>query len=230
MKSVRIGVIDSGIVTSQLRLVERSKIFIPRSYGHEHASLWDKIEHGSKLIDLIHSHNITSRFLVARVFAMERIATVHSIVAAIEWLIAESVDIINLSFGMKEESRPLARVCERARLAGITLVASTTSIPNRVYPAAFASCIAVASDVRCSPENFSWIGSEFADFGAHPFYTPMDPEHGGGSSFACARMTGILAARLSYQGPKSISIEALRQGAAIFGPDKRPTLGDLRVN
>ncbi len=74
--------------------------------------------------------------------------SLSGVIAAIEWAIANKMDVINLSLGgLPVDFPPLKDVCDRAVAAGIVMVAAAgnSGIEQVDYPAAYESVIAVSS-------------------------------------------------------------------------------------
>lgn len=177
--------------------------------------------HGSQIARCVLAHAPQARLAVAQVFDRSRETTVDAVLDGLYWLIAQGVQLINMSFGMPTASPRLAQACRDAADAGIVLVASAPARGAPVYPAAFAQCIAVTGDARCAAGDVSWLATAVADFGTHPLIEPGRPEHGGGASIATARMSGLIAALLA-QGVAPGDLRARLQRAAIHvGPERR---------
>lgn len=70
-----------------------------------------------------------------------------TILAGIEWAIANHMDVVNMSFGTGMDSQVLRDACDAAANAGIVLVAATgySSSDPVSYPAAYASVIGVSA-------------------------------------------------------------------------------------
>ena len=74
------------------------------------------------------------------------------------------------------------------------LIAAVPARGGVVYPGGYAGVIRVSGDARCAPGEISALGGAPADYGACPADVDGRP---GGASFAAARLTGLLASRLS---------------------------------
>lgn len=84
-----------------------------------------------------------------------------TIVAGIDWAIANRMDVVNMSFGTQETSPALEAACNRAAAAGLVLVAATgyRATDAVSYPAAYPSVIGVgATDSSDAATNFSPVG------------------------------------------------------------------------
>jgi len=213
LKSVRVGLIDSGIG-------ERfgSAVIATRSFS---GACDDDLEHGDQVAACVLQHCPAACLLVANVFNRRREACIDAIVDSLAWLVDEGAQLVNMSFGMPQASPRLAHACRVAAEAGVVLVAAAAARGNIAFPAAFDGCIAVSGDARCAPGEVSWRPTGTADFGTHPFLDPGNPLHGGGASIATARLSGMLAARLET-GAAAAGLRAeLEHRARYIGPERR---------
>jgi hypothetical protein len=116
----------------------------------------------------------------------------------------------------------LSEACQRAARRGVLLLASAQSCGGAVYPAALPECLAVTGDARCAADELAWLGLAHAELGACPMIRPGQAEHGGGSSFACARVSGMAARLMAQAGHTPAQLlAALRQSARYLGPEER---------
>jgi len=72
------------------------------------------------------------------------------VIAGIEWAIANNIDIINMSLGLRRDSPALAEACTKAYEAGILLVAAAGNtgiygLGEVLYPARYSTVIAVGA-------------------------------------------------------------------------------------
>lgn len=215
-----IGIIDSGVSSQLLPYVALSRRF--SGLPGEAAAQPDAIGHGDQLARAILQQCDNAQLLLAQVFLDTRRAPVERIVEAIDWLVANGAQLINMSFGLRRFSVELEQACEHAAACGVVLLASSPSTGGIVYPAALPSCLAVTGDIRCGANELSWLDQSHADFGANSFHTPGSPEYGGGASIACARITGM-AAQLIVQQPiaKHCLFDTLKSRATYIGPEPR---------
>jgi hypothetical protein len=216
----RVGIIDSGVSANLLRYVVESRRFSELP-GDDPAQP-DIIGHGDQLARLILQQCPQAQLLVAQVFHDANRAPVSRIADALEWLVGRGAQIINMSFGLAAPSARITEACQYAASRGILLVASAPSCGGAVYPAALAECLAVTGDARCAANELAWLGLAHAELGACPMIKAGQPEHGGGSSFACARVSGMAANIMAREGylPAHLS-EPLRRRAHYIGPQVR---------
>jgi hypothetical protein len=213
LKPVRIGLIDSGVGRAFDSAVVAT---------HSFAGACDeRLEHGEQIAACVLQHCPSARLLVACVLDRRREACVDAVVAGLAWLVDEGAQLINMSFGMLQPSPRLAQACRAAADAGVVLVAAAPARGGAAFPAALSDCIGASGDARCAPGEVSWLATEVADFGTHPFLDPGDPRRGGGASIASARLSGLLAARLEAGVEASALRAELERQARYFGPERR---------
>ncbi|MNJ26105.1 Subtilisin BL [compost metagenome] len=218
--SPRVGIIDSGIGSVMHRHVVVSRCF-NNDLGNTPAGA-DEIGHGDQLARLILHQCPQAALLVAQIFQRHNHSPVNRAAEALDWLVEEGVTIVNMSFGLLTPSEHLAQACRRAAHEGVLLIASTPAMGGPAYPAALAECLAVTGDIRCAENEISWLDRSYAQIGACPLLIPGLPTMGGGSSFACARVTGI-AASLHDGGRQPFAgwQEKLRNHARYLGSEVR---------
>ena len=185
----RIGVVDSGFSASQQGWVYISKRFDLDSSGIIARECSEDVTgHGSAVLQIIQSHEPRSRFAVAQVFDQYNVTSVEQVVAAIDWLIEQKVELISLSLGLRESRAALHAACQRAKRKGILLVASSPAMGEPVFPAAYPEVIAVTSDGRCElPNDYFPLRQGNAQYGAYG----KGPDQHVGASMACAHFVGI---------------------------------------
>lgn len=225
--SVRVGVIDSGFRQNQLNWVDDSAAF----YLHD-GGLWmgestyDAMEHGARIIDIIHYHYPDSIFLSAQVFNERGVTTAAQVAAAIDWLCEQEVKIINLSLGLRENREVLAQAIAKAVSKGIIISASSPARGDPVYPSAYPGVFRMTGDARCNIDEITCLETEFADFGGHVL--GLDNEQAkAGASLGCAHMSGhlvklIVEFQASSQAFDIATLAAkLKRQSSYFGPERR---------
>jgi hypothetical protein len=218
--SIRIGIIDSGVSEELFPHVAASRRF--DSLSDTPSALPDSVGHGDRLARLILQSCPEADLLIAQVFHDQGRSPVSRIAAALDWLVEEGAQVINMSFGLAGSSVTLHEACRRAVARGALLIASAPAMGGTVFPAALPECLAVTGDARCAVDEIAWLGQVHADLGACPMLVPGQPEYGGGASFACARVSGMVARIISRENiPSSQVMEYLRQGAHYLGAEVR---------
>lgn len=219
---LRVGVVDSGFSAHQQGWVEQSAAFVL-----EDDSLWqaeampDQLGHGSQIIDLIHHYAPQARLLVAQVFHGRFTTTAAQVAAAIDWLVAEKVQLISLSLGLRQDRAVLAEAVQRARDAGVILSASSPARGEPVYPSAYPGVFRMTGDARCEDrEQWSCLETRYADFGGH-VRSLNGPQ--AGASLGTAAMSGLLCRELVKQPGAGADqlYQALKTGACFYGAERR---------
>lgn len=213
MKPVRVGLIDSGVGR-----VFDSAVVAAHSFA---GACTEHFEHGEQIASCVLQHCPSARLLVASVLDRRGEAGVNAVVDGLAWLVDQGALLVNMSFGMPQPSARLVQACHAAAEAGVVLVAAAPARGRVAFPAAFGDCIGVSGDARCAPGEVSWLATEVADFGTHPFLDPGDPRRGGGASIATARLSGLLAARLEVGVEASVLRAELERQARYVGPERR---------
>lgn len=168
MKTVRVGIIDSGLHESLLASVAAQARF-SGAEGDPLPVEPTRLAHGSDVARLVLQGCPSARLYNAQVFDRRLDASVDAVVLALGWLVAQGVDLVNMSFGIPTASQALEAACWEAHRAGVLLVAAAPARGGPVHPAACRACMAVSGDARCGPGEVAWLGMQEADFGVHPF-------------------------------------------------------------
>lgn len=130
--------------------------------------------------------------------------SVSTIVAGIDWAIANQMDIVNMSMGITTYSQLLADACAAADAAGILVVAAAGNNYGGavLYPAAFPSVVAVgATTIYDEISPISPVGPEMelTAPGLNVYSTIAGGSYGflGGTSQAAPHVSGLAALLLS---------------------------------
>lgn len=153
VRPVKVAIIDSGIDYTEDIDVYMRKNFIP---GEDEVSIIyeDSCGHGTSIAGIIAAKdneigitgvNPNVQLYSARVLDCNKQAPIDRIVDAINWAIAQDVDIINLSFGTTVDSPALHEAIQAADSEGILLIAAAGNKDVIEYPAAYEEVIAVGS-------------------------------------------------------------------------------------
>ncbi|NIB40182.1 S8 family serine peptidase [Pseudomaricurvus alkylphenolicus] len=217
--SVKVGLLDSGLAPE---LVDRVCASVALT-GEPGEALIDRIGHGTPLSRILWQQAPGVGLLVAKIFDDRPVTSADAVAQGIRWLVDAGADVINMSFGLRENRDVLREACDYAEQRQVLLVASTPARGARVFPASYAQVVSVTGDIRCSPGEFSNLQSQRADFGACPYYRKEDQEQRqiGGASFAvpyiCAGLAKLIASGLSRQE----ALLKLRQRCRFQGEEQR---------
>ena len=125
--------------------------------------------------------------------------SMHSIIAALDWCIANNIHIINMSFGYRQPRISLYLMCLRAWESGALLVASVGNNSDKVtYPAALSTVIGVAAiDSKNAhyPQSNTGPGVDLCAPGVDVLSTGLRGSYQtmSGTSAACPHVSGVAA-------------------------------------
>lgn len=219
-KRVRVGLIDSGVSGAAAQAVVAARRFVLSAEDvQEQPPLDDTFGHGSTLAGLILHAAPAVQLVSAQVFA-QGVTTPAAVAAGLRWTLAQGVQLVNLSLGLRHDRTVLRAACAEAQAQGVLLIAAAPARGGPVYPAAYPGVLRASGDARCQPGEFSWLATAQVDIGACPRGLDDSPT-GGGASCAAARVTGLLAAYLAAGGCWSELPDWLEQHARYHGPERR---------
>ncbi|MBT2644626.1 S8 family serine peptidase [Bacillus sp. ISL-41] len=190
------------------------------------AKIGGSISDGSELVGVAPNTNLYS------LKAMDGDeGSILNVIEAIDWAIANDMDIINLSLGLSSHVQLLQDAVDRAYNAGILLVgaAGNDDVGSPVnYPAKYESVIAVSSvDYRKTLSSFSSTGAEIEftapGSGIASTYVNGSIAMMSGTSQAAPHIAGFLAL-LKQKDPTKTASELrleLQKYAEDLGPDGR---------
>lgn len=219
-----VALIDSGVATHQeASVIEAAAFRMVAGRLETRAAAADRLGHGSALLDILLGYAPTVRVLNAQIFSESRLAQTEAVAHALRWVARLGAQIANLSFGVAQEGGMLREACAALLQAGTLLVAAVPASGRCVYPALFPEVLRVTGDIRCKVGEVSWLGTERADFGASTCgcHEQRELEQRGGSSYAVAHVSGMLAHLLSCGLAPAEAIRHLRRHARYLGPERR---------
>jgi subtilisin family serine protease len=125
------------------------------------------------------------------------------VIAAIEWAVANHMDVISMSLGSDKDEQSLHNACDAANASGVTIVAAAGNDASDVdYPAAYDSVIAVSAiDDENNIAYFSSRGPEveLTAPGVSVYSTYIRDRYAtmSGTSMATPHVSGVVALVLS---------------------------------
>jgi hypothetical protein len=206
---LKVGIIDSGLPASNGFSVFDSQDFTGA------ASLIDQLGHGTAVANII-GCNTAIEIISARVFHDKLVCAPSQIADAIQWLVTMKVNVINMSFGLRNDRSVLRDSCEHALANSITLVAAAPSQGEPVYPSNYNGIIRATGDARCKQNEVSWLDSNQADFGGYSGKPHCGPA---GASIGCASVTAAIS-QLKVQYPdydQHAIMQCLKQNSSYQG-------------
>ncbi|WP_323030888.1 S8 family peptidase [Brachymonas denitrificans] len=210
------GVVDSGFSPAQANRVAAARRFWLDESRElcEGQIVPDANGHGTAVLAAMGESAPATRFCVAQVFDQRGVTSGAQIAAAVHWLVAQGVRVINLSLGVRSSHDSMAQACQEATAAGILLCASSPAQGAPVFPAAYPGVLRMTGDARCAFGQWSWLDSAQADFG-----TSVRLRQGAmaGASMGTAMMTGIILDYLqAHPGASNAMVVRHLQDHATF--------------
>ncbi len=238
-KGVRIAVVDTGIAAHpELNVIGGVSTL-------DYTTSWsDDNGHGTHVAGTIGAKNTNNRVIGvapgADLFAVKAlnkdgVGTLRSIMQAIDWSIANKMDMINFSLGTNQASDILENLLKQAEEKGILIVGASGNTGNSQGTdnsvsslAKYESVIAVAAvDQELNRASFSSTGKEveFSAPGVEILSTFLKGQYAlaDGTSSATPHITGILAL-LKQKYPEQTNKELrskLQEFALDLGPKGR---------
>lgn len=203
-RGVRVAVIDSGWdrgiadarVLPGVSFVDPDDDLAQGFTADDH----DRVGHGTACADLVLRIAPGARVVPVRVFGASLETSPGTLTAAMKWALEQNFHVINVSLGtvLDEALKPLYVLCERARRAGVVVVAAGHNARGWSYPAVFANVIGVAAERFDSPFRFRYRPEEAMECVAWGVEQPVlwlggrrTPRNG--TSFAAPNIAGIVA-------------------------------------
>jgi subtilisin len=232
-RRIKIGIIDTGVDYSHPDL-QRS-VYGGINLIHRHLLPMDDNGHGTHIAGTIAADSQRSGIVgvaphgaihAIKAFDYKGTAFVSDIIQGIEWCMHYRMDIINMSFGMKNHSKALESAVRNAVYSGKVVVASSGNngkMNQMDYPARFPQTIAVgATNQNHKIAIFSNRGKRIDIYAPgekiystwlHGNYHVMS-----GTSMATSHVTGVIALLLAAKpglSPRQIKLILQRNASAL---------------
>ncbi len=238
---MKIAIIDSGIDPAHERLKDArisgvTLALTPEGDVAYSDDFMDRLGHGTACAALIHKAVPQAHLVAVRIFHDDLTANEALICEGIRWCLAQSIDVINLSLGIKTATPhpDLIAACEQAYQHGIPLVSAAPNIRSvECYPACLPTVFGVTAGRVTGSSRFGHDPESSIGFAAKGTLQRLAWKDGGytvssGTSFACATFTGLLASERA-QHP-DLNLAALRRlMAQRADPDVHP-LAEVEVD
>ncbi|KXG78355.1 Subtilisin NAT [Fervidicola ferrireducens] len=210
-EGVRVGIVDTGVDLSHPDLKDNIK----EAYGVlDCKNVIDDNGHGTHVAGTIAALDndigvvgVAPKVEIYSVKAFDKNgkSTVSGIVEALNWCLEKEVQVVNMSFGIKNNSITLRRAVKALHKSGVVLVAAAGNAGEEnsvLYPAKYPEVIAVAACNRDDrPASFSSIGPEvdITAPGVDILSTYKDGQYKlmSGTSMAAPHVSGAAALLLS---------------------------------
>ena len=197
-KGVRVAVIDSGVHARHPHIggVAGGVTIYPEL---DETDYTDRIGHGTAVMAAIKEKGPDAEYFAVRVFHSSLRTTVDLLLRAIEWCLANRIDVINLSLGTTNPAhreRFTAVIAEALEL-GVVLISARDSEGVPALPGSLPGVIGVNLDWGCPREMYycTPLGDGFAvTASGYPRSLPGVPRSRNlhGISFAVANATGFV--------------------------------------
>jgi hypothetical protein len=198
-RGVKVAVIDSGVNAAHPHILGPVKT-IMLGVAHSGESEEDRLGHGTAVTAAIQEKAPDAEYFAVKLFGSSLRATTSLLIEAIEWAVANRMDVINLSLGTgKMEARDrFQALVDRGRSAGSVLVSARMNNLHLMLPGSLPQVIGVDVDWnlprnRYRIETTDGSCSFFAS--GYPRSLPGVPRERNlnGISFAVANMSGFVA-------------------------------------
>lgn len=199
---MKIAIIDSGIHPGHPHIGE-----VAGGIGLVGGDFLDRLGHGTAVAGAIREKVPEAALYAVKVFDHRLSASVGTILRALEWCIAERMDLINLSLGT---ANPSHRERFEAVVSGAPLIVSAADL----LPGSLPQAIGVAPDEALPRDVFGYRDGIFYA-SAYPRSIPGVPVERNlhGASFAVANMTGFVARALAGTPREAIRRTLIAQAA-----------------
>jgi subtilisin family serine protease len=181
----------------------------------------DVLGHGTACADLVLRIAPDARVVPVKVFGKVLETSPGTLHAALMWAIDAGVQVINVSLGTRLEGtlHPLYAACEKARRAGIVVVAAGHNANDWSYPAIFENVIGVSAARFDSPYQFRYRPEHAMECEAWGVEQPVLWVGGNrlvkhGTSFAAPNVAGIVA--LILERHPGATLEEVREMLSRF--------------
>ncbi|HKF53903.1 MAG TPA: S8 family serine peptidase [Blastocatellia bacterium] len=220
-RGVRVAIVDSGVNPEHPHVGGVARGVGINLGGELVGDYLDHNGHGTAVAGVIREKAPDAELFAIKVFDRKLTTNVDTIIKAIEWAIAEKMDLINLSLATNnpkhaERLHLVARAAARKRVA----IVSACSIPGsneQLLPGSFPEVFGVGLDWECPRDSYKvtqWDGKSVFLASGYPRDIPgVPPERNlSGISFAVANMAGFVARAL--QNNPEISLASLKETLA----------------
>jgi hypothetical protein len=199
-RGVRVAVIDSGVNQRHPHIASlEGGICIGENAAVEEGDYSDYLGHGTAVTAAIQEKAPDAKYFAARLFQNSLRTSTEGLFNALDWAIAQRMDVINLSLGTRNavHAPRFTAVIERALERGVLIVAARDADGDRCYPGSLPGTISVGLDWDCPRQRYRYEqtadGPVFYASGYPRSLPGMSRERNlNGISFAVANMCGFV--------------------------------------
>jgi subtilisin family serine protease len=205
-KGVRVGVIDSGVNERHPHIM---RVAGGISVGEQLAADYiDVLGHGTAVMAAMQEKAPAADYFAVKLFQSSLRARLEDLLRALEWCVANRMDVVNLSLATSNEkySDAFLALCGRACEQGVALVCAARA-GQPCSPARLPDALRVDVDPKCPRNRYRVHDGIFLTSGYPRPIPGVPPERNlQGISFAVANMTGFIAR--ARQGMSSAELTA----------------------
>jgi hypothetical protein len=207
---MKIGLIDSGLAPELIEAGARCLGDQADLHGH------------GVLVSRLIARKIAPRdILCAPIFDSRGVTTPLAVAAGLDDLMAQGARLLVLPLGLAGDRLVLRQAIARALDGGATIVASAPARGGPCFPAAYPGVISVCGDIRCAPDEVSWLGGEPALFGACPKAPGQKDRSHDGPSMAAGNFAAWLYPQLVLSAGDESLAKRLHARCAYFGRENK---------
>lgn len=234
-RGVRIAVIDSGVNANHPHICAPVKTVVVGA--PEDGFEWDTLGHGTAVMAAIQEKAPDAEYFAVKLFGSSLRTTTGRLIEAIEWAIANRMDVINLSLGTArvETWGRFQALVERAWSAGTALVSARDARLRPLLPGSLREVIGVDVDWDLPRDRYRVVsagGSCYFFASGYPRPLPGIPpaKNLNGISFAVANMTGFVARACERLRGRSFPSVCEALTAEIRAPEMQESPNDSPEN
>lgn len=141
-RKIKVGIIDSGISEYQRKDVSKYKNFV------NNETIDDYYDHGSIITNIINENSEKNYDLyVAKSINKHGNSNKKDFIKSLHWMIDNNVNIINISQGMKYNSKEISTLIKKAEKKNILVIASSGNnyLNETDYPAKYPEVISIGT-------------------------------------------------------------------------------------
>lgn len=225
-EGVKIAVLDSGIRTTHPKLAQYK--FSGYNIANDSCNIEDRLGHGTAITGIIKNLVPRAEIFMVKLFDDDYYIDFSDLCNALEY-VYNNIDfhVLNLSVGLTEcpDHNKLENLCDMLSKKGI-VVSAFDNFGAISYPAAYSSVIGVDGTLEyANPWEFDYIEDTIINIrgkGGNQRILWTDPDYmiQGGSSFACAHITGLIAKMVQKDklSKKDILYELRANAMNIYEP------------
>ena len=198
-KNVKIVILDSGIRTSHPKLTQYT--FSGYNIINDSSNIEDRLGHGTAITGIIKNLVPCAEIFAVKIFDNDYYIDFSDLCMALEYIYKNiDFDVLNLSVGLTEcpDHNKLENLCDMLAKKGV-VVSAFDNFGAISYPAAYSSVIGVDGTLEyTNPWEYDYVEDSTINIrgkGGNQRLLWSDPDYmiQGGSSFACAHITGLIA-------------------------------------